>query len=37
MDNRLALVDVERGAGEQPLAQGPDQRLLVDNRARGTC
>ena len=33
MDLGLALVDVECGAGDQPLAEGPGQRLLVDDGA----
>ena len=31
--DRLVLVDVERGAGEQLLLQRPGERLLVDDRA----
>ena len=33
MDLRLALVDVECGARDQPLAERPRQRVFVDDRA----
>ena len=33
MDLGLALVDVQRGAGDQPLVERPRQRLLVDDGA----
>ena len=33
VDDRLALVDVERGAGNQSLVQCPGERFLVDDRS----
>ena len=35
MDDRLVLVDIERGAGDQALLQRPGQRVLVDDGTAG--